>query len=100
MEQSQRTRIEAAAFRRLLAHLAKRTDVQNITLMGEAGFCRNCLADWYREAAAQEGVALSREEARAIVYGMPYADYKARYQTEATAEQLARMEESIARNKE
>ena len=99
MTETQRNAIEAAAFRRLLAHLAKRTDVQNVDLMGQAGFCRNCLADWYRDAAQDQGLSLSREQAREIVYGMPYADYKARHQTEATPAQLARMDESIARNK-
>lgn len=99
MDDAQRIMIEAAAFRRLLAHLAKRTDVQNIALMGEAGFCRNCLADWYRDAAESMGETLSREAAREIIYGMPYADYKARYQTEATPEQIARMDASVAKNK-
>ncbi|GAB4144269.1 MAG: DUF1244 domain-containing protein [Sphingomonadales bacterium] len=98
MDNPRQTEIEAAAFRRLLAHLAKRTDVQNIDMMGTAGFCRNCLADWYREAAADSGETLSREQAREIVYGMPYGDYKARYQTEATPEQLARMDASVAKN--
>ena len=100
MDNARQTEIEAAAFRRLLAHLAKRSDVQNIDLMGTAGFCRNCLADWYREAAADKGETLSREQAREIVYGMPYGDYKARYQTEATPEQLARMDASVAKNKD
>ncbi len=100
MDNPHQTEIEAAAFRRLLSHLAKRTDVQNIDMMGTAGFCRNCLADWYREAAADKGETLSREQARAIIYGMPYGDYKARYQTEATPEQLARMDASVAKNKD
>ena len=86
--------VAAAAFRRLVGHLQHRTDAQNIDLMGLAGFCRNCLADWVMEADG----ALSRNEARRAIYGMDYADYKARYQTEATPEQLARMEESIAKN--
>lgn len=76
--------IEAAAFRRLLAHLAERTEVQNIDLMNLAGFCRNCLAKWYRAAAVERGVELSDAEARERVYGMPYAEWKARYQTEPT----------------
>lgn len=91
---------EARAFRRLLEHLRHRTDVQNVDLMGTAGFCRNCLADWLQEAAAEEGLALDREAARVHVYGMPYAEWKAAYQTEATPEQLARMDESIKRNKQ
>jgi hypothetical protein len=91
--------LEAAVFRRLVRHLRQRGDVQNIDLMGHAGFCRNCLADWYREAAGQAGIDLSREAARERIYGMPYEDYKARYQSEATPEQLARMQASIAKNR-
>ncbi|PPJ44132.1 MULTISPECIES: DUF1244 domain-containing protein [unclassified Pseudoxanthomonas] len=84
------TALEAAAFRRLLRHLNEdRTDVQNIDLMILAGFCRNCLADWYREAADAAGVAMDKEQAREHVYGMPFADWKARHQREATPEQLA-----------
>lgn len=79
----------ATAFRRLLAHLAQRPDVQNIDLMILAGFCRNCLADWYREAAEAAGETLDREQARELVYGEPYAQWRARHQREATAEQLA-----------
>src|SRR6478609_299811 len=82
-------RFEAAAFRRLLAHLDARRDVQNIDLMILAGFCRNCLADWYREAAAADGVAMDREQAREAIYGMPFADWKARHQPDATPAQLA-----------
>jgi hypothetical protein len=78
-----RNAIEAAAFRRLLAHLQQRTDVQNIDLMNLAGFCRNCLAKWYRAAADERGVALSDPEAREHIYGMPYDTWKARHQTEA-----------------
>ena len=88
-------RVAAAAFRRLVEHLRLRRDVQNIDLMGETGFCRNCLADWVSEAS--DG-ALDREQAREVVYGMPFADFKARYQKPATPEQLARMEESLAIN--
>lgn len=83
------TEFEAAAFRRLLAHLRARSDVQNIDLMILAGFCRNCLADWYREAAAERGVALDKDAARERVYGEPFAEWKARHQPEATPEQLA-----------
>ena len=78
------TELEAAAFRRLVAHLRERTDVQNIDLMNLAGFCRNCLSRWYREAAGAAGVALSDQEAREIVYGMPYKEWQAKYQTPAS----------------
>lgn len=85
-----RTAIEAAAFRRLLRHLnAERTDVQNIDLMILAGFCRNCLADWYREAAQDLGLTLGKDAAREAIYGMPFADWKAKFQKDATSEQLA-----------
>jgi hypothetical protein len=83
------TRTEAAVLRRLLAHLDSRKDVQNIELMNLAGFCRNCLAKWYSAAAAAEGLTLDYEQARERVYGMPYSEWKDKYQTEATAEQLA-----------
>jgi len=84
------TAIEAAAFRRLLQHLMRdRADVQNIDLMIGAGFCRNCLADWYREAAQARGVVMTKDEARETVYGEPFARWKARHQREATPEQLA-----------
>jgi hypothetical protein len=89
MDDATRTEIEAAAFRRLLAHLGERTDVQNIDLMNLAGFCRNCLGRWYAEEAAARGVPMDKEAAREAVYGMPYAEWKARHQTEATAEQRA-----------
>ena len=88
--QTDTTEIEAAAFRRLLQHLAERTDVQNIDLMNLAGFCRNCLSTWYRAAAEERGVALDDAAAREIVYGMPYADWKARYQTDAGDDAKAR----------
>ena len=84
--------IEAAVFRRLIAHLDSRKDVQNIDLMNLAGFCRNCLSKWYAEAAELEGMNLDKEAAREIVYGMPYEDWKAQYQTEATPEQQAAFE--------
>lgn len=82
-----RTELEAAAFRHLVDHLRSRTDVQNIDLMNLAGFCRNCLSKWYRAAAEERGLDLDYEAAREIVYGMPYADWKAEHQTEATPEQ-------------
>lgn len=84
------TALEAAAFRRLLQHLNEtRTDVQNIDLMILAGFCRNCLADWYKDAADAAGVPMDKEQARERIYGMPFAQWKARHQREATSEQLA-----------
>ena len=92
-QDSETEHIEAAVFRRLREHLLeRRPDVQNIDLMILAGFCRNCLADWYREGAAERGHALSRDEAREAVYGMPFAEFKARHQAEATPEQLAAFE--------
>jgi hypothetical protein len=87
MDQATRTELEAAAFRSLVAHLRGRADVQNIDLMNLAGFCRNCLSRWYREAADQRGVKLSDPDAREIVYGMPYKDWQALHQKPATAEQ-------------
>ena len=86
-----RTELEAAAFRRLLDHLRTRTDVQNIDLMNLAGFCRNCLSNWLKDAADAQGVALSKDESREAVYGMPYEDWKAKYQGAASPEQLAAM---------
>jgi predicted N-formylglutamate amidohydrolase len=83
MDEKTRVELEAATFRRLLAHLRERTDVQNIDLMELAGFCRNCLSNWYQEAAAGRGITLSKDEAREIVYGMPYEEWKAKFQTEA-----------------
>lgn len=79
--------VEAAVFRRLLEHLDSRKDVQNIDLMNLAGFCRNCLSKWYAAAAEQQGIELTKEQARELVYGMPYEEWKARYQTELTPEQ-------------
>jgi uncharacterized protein len=84
-----RTELEAAAFRRLVAHLDQRKDVQNIDLMILAGFCRNCLADWYREAAEGSGMTMTKDQAREAIYGEAFADWKAKYQPEATPEQLA-----------
>jgi hypothetical protein len=85
----QQTEFEAAAFRRLVSHLRKRADVQNIDLMNLAGFCRNCLSNWYLDAAREAGVELTREESREIVYGMPYEEWKTLHQTEATETQKA-----------
>jgi hypothetical protein len=87
------TELQAAVFRRLLKHLNEdRPDVQNIDLMILAGFCRNCLADWYREAAGERLLDLSKDDARAVIYGMPFAEWKAKYQQDATPEQLAAFE--------
>jgi len=80
-----RVDLEAAAFRRLLEHLRERADVQNMDLMEQAGFCRNCLARWYAEAAAERGIEVTKGEAREMVYGMPYEEWKARHQTESPA---------------
>jgi uncharacterized protein len=80
MEEKMRIELEAAAFRRLIEHLRERNDVQNIDLMELAGFCRNCLANWYQEAAAAKGLSLSKEESREIIYGMPYETWKATFQ--------------------
>ena len=88
----QDTELEAAVFRRLLEHLDRRADVQNIDLMIAAGFCRNCLADWYREAATERGVAIDKDAARERVYGEPFGAWKAKHQKDATPEQLAAFE--------
>ena len=95
MDDQTRTELEAAAFRRLVSHLREHTEVQNIDLMNLAGFCRNCLSKWYRAAAEERGMELDYEQAREIVYGMPYAEFKAKYQTEATPEQKAAYAETI-----
>ncbi|HEX2582160.1 MAG TPA: DUF1244 domain-containing protein [Dongiaceae bacterium] len=94
MDDRTQTEIEAAAFRTLMNHLRERTDVQNIDLMNLAGFCRNCLSKWLRAAAEQRGVTLSDPEARQHVYGMPYEEWKAKYQREASAEQKALYEKN------
>ena len=88
------TELEAAAFRALVAHLRARTDVQNIDLMNLAGFCRNCLAKWYRAAAEESGQAMSYDEARELVYGMPYEEWRQRHQTEASADAKAKFAHS------
>jgi uncharacterized protein len=89
LDERTRTELEAAAFRTLVEHFRAHPEVQNIDLMNLAGFCRNCLSKWYRAAAAERGLELSYEEAREIVYGMPYAEWKARHQTEVAPEQQA-----------
>ena len=92
LTQEQKTEFEAAAFRRLVDHLRERADVQNIDLMNLAGFCRNCLSNWYREAAGEAGVDLSKDRSREIIYGMPYAEWQAKHQTEASDAQKAAFE--------
>lgn len=92
MDNDTRTELEAAAFRRLIAHLRERTDVQNIDMMNLTGFCRNCLSRWYQEAAAEKGLTMTKEEGREIVYGMPYEEWRAKYQTEAGPEKQAAFE--------
>ena len=92
MDQATQTELEAAAFRRLVSHLRQCTDVQNIDLMVLADFCRNCLANWYQEAGEERGVEISKAQAREHIYGMPYDDWKAKYQIKATAEQMAAFE--------
>ncbi|MEX0347580.1 MAG: DUF1244 domain-containing protein [Rhizobiaceae bacterium] len=94
MSDEQKRDFEAAAFRTLVAHLRARSDVQNIDLMNLGGFCRNCLSNWYRDAAETAGVELSKDEAREIVYGMPYTEWRDKYQTEATPEQQKAFKES------
>jgi uncharacterized protein len=89
IDEKTRTELEAAVFRRLVAHLRQRADVQNIDLMNLAGFCRNCLSNWMKDAADTAGVAMSRDESREAVYGMPFDEWKAKYQKEASAEQKA-----------
>ncbi|APQ11602.1 cell division protein DedD [Pseudomonas oryzihabitans] len=93
MTEQDRLELEAAAFRTLVEHLRKRTDVQNIDLMNLSGFCRNCLSKWYKAAADEKGLELSLDDAREVVYGMPYADWKAQYQTEASPAQAAAFQE-------
>ena len=94
MDSTTRTELEAAAFRRLLEHLRGRTDVQNIDLMNLAGFCRNCLSNWLKDAADERGVAVSKDESRTYVYGMPYEEWKERHQREADPAQRERFEKS------
>lgn len=99
IDDATRTELEAAAFRALMHHLLEaRPDVQNIDLMNLAGFCRNCLSRWYQEAAATRGITLSKDQAREVVYGMPYADWVASNQTEAGPEKQAAFQQAFARN--
>ncbi|ABD53362.1 DUF1244 domain-containing protein [Jannaschia sp. CCS1] len=92
MSEPTKTELEAATFRRLLAHLDSRKDVQNIDMMNLTGFCRNCLSRWYQEEAADRGVTIDKDAAREIIYGMPYPEWRDKYQTEASAEQQAAFE--------
>jgi hypothetical protein len=94
LDEETRRDLEAAAFRRLLGHLRERTDVQNIDLMNLAGFCRNCLSNWYRDAAEERGIDLSKDESREIVYGMPYEEWRARHQSEASGDQKGAFEKN------
>jgi uncharacterized protein len=91
MDSTTRTELEAAAFRRLVEHLQSRTDVQNIDLMNLAGFCRNCLSNWLKDAADAKGVPMSKDESRETIYGMPYEEWKAKYQREAKPDALETM---------
>jgi len=94
LDDATRTELEAAAFRRLVEHLRARAEVQNIDLMNLAGFCRNCLSNWLKDAADARGVALSRDESREAVYGMPYDEWKAKYQKEASKQQQAAFDQT------
>jgi uncharacterized protein len=94
LDDKTRTELEAAAFRRLITHLRERTDVQNIDLMNLAGFCRNCLSNWLKDAADEKGTAMTKDESREAVYGMPYETWKSKYQSEASPEQLAAMKKA------
>jgi hypothetical protein len=99
MDKNTQTEIEAAVFRQLIKHFAERTDVQNIDLMNLSGFCRNCLSKWYSAAAEERHQPVDYEQAREIVYGMPYADWKVKYQKEATPEQLAIFNSNESKNR-
>jgi hypothetical protein len=94
MDDKTRTELEAAAFRGLVEHLQRRSDVQNIDLMNLSGFCRNCLSKWYMGAAKERGIEMSYDQAREVIYGMPYSEWKSNYQKEASEEQLQRFEDT------
>ena len=100
MDDKTRTEIEAAAFRRLVHHFRGRSDVQNIDLMNLAGFCRNCLAKWYRAAAGDQDLEMSYDDARTLVYGIPYADWKERHQTETSPEKVQEYKDGLAEHGE
>lgn len=95
IDEKTQTELEAAAFRRLIEHLRSRPDVQNIDMMNLANFCRNCLSNWYQEAASEKGIEISKADAREIIYGMPYDDWKDQHQTEATPEQLEKYKQRM-----
>jgi hypothetical protein len=94
IDQNTRTELEAAVYRRLIEHLRRRADVQNIDLMNLAGFCRNCLSNWMKDAADAKGIPMTKEQSREIVYGMPYDEWRAKHQKEASTEQKAAFEKS------
>jgi uncharacterized protein len=96
IDEKTRTELEAAAYRRLVEHLRSRTDVQNIDLMNLSGFCRNCLSNWLKDAADERGVAMTKDESREAVYGMPYEAWKSKYQEKASPEQMAALKKSHA----
>ncbi len=98
IDKNTQTELEAAAFRRLVEHLRERSDVQNIDLMNLAGFCRNCLSNWYQDAAAERGLPIAKEAAREIIYGMPYDEWRARHQKDASAEQSAAFDKNRPRH--
>lgn len=100
MDEQTKIELEAAAFRRLVGHLRQHTDVQNIDLMNLASFCRNCLSKWYRTAAEEKGIEMDYEQAREIIYGMPYSEWKQRYQSEASAEQKEKFDEVMRHNEQ
>ena len=98
LDDNMRTELEAAVLRRLIEHLRQRTDVQNIELMNLAGFCRNCLSNWMKDAADAAGVPLTKDESRQAIYGMPYEEWKAKYQKDASAEQKAAFDKGTHRH--
>ena len=98
IDEQTRTELEAAVLRRLVEHLRSRTDVQNIDLMNLAGFCRNCLSNWMKDAADAKGIVMTKDESREAVYGMPYEEWKAKYQREASAEQKATFDKDAHRH--
>lgn len=100
MDRQTEIEIEAATFRRIIAHFQKRTDVQNIDLMGLSGFCRNCFSKWYAAEALERGIEIDKMAARALIYGMDYSDWAEKYQTEATDEQMEKMDASLKLNQE
>lgn len=98
MDKQTQLEIEAATFRRIIAHMRKRTDAQNIDLMGLAGFCRNCFSKWYAAEAKERGIEIDKMAARELIYGMPYNEFVKKHQTPATAEQMKLMDESLKKN--